>query len=243
MRLAAIACRVFTRELSAAVAKCAHPVEVSWLPQGLHDTPDLLRARINGTIDAIERADAEAPARRRLDAIVLCYGLCGGGLDGVRAGRLPLVVPRADDCIGILLGSQKRYLDYLAARAGIYWYTPGWIEYADTPSRVYYDAKLRDYTARFGAENAQWLLEQENTWIGAYESGIYIAPPACPSGAFEAFAQDAARTYGWRFETVLGSAGWLEALLSGGWDARRFAVCPPGETLSRTYGPQIFPLF
>ena len=160
MRLAAIACRVFTRELSAAVAKCAHPVEVSWLPQGLHDTPDLLRARINGTIDAIERADAEAPARRRLDAIVLCYGLCGGGLDGVRAGRLPLVVPRADDCIGILLGSQKRYLDYLAARAGIYWYTPGWIEYADTPSRVYYDAKLRDYTARFGAENAQWLLEQ-----------------------------------------------------------------------------------
>ena len=63
MRLAAIACRVFTRELSAAVAKCAHPVEVSWLPQGLHDTPDLLRARINGTIDAIERADAEAPAR------------------------------------------------------------------------------------------------------------------------------------------------------------------------------------
>ena len=29
MRLAAIACRVFTRELSAAVAKCAHPVEVS----------------------------------------------------------------------------------------------------------------------------------------------------------------------------------------------------------------------
>ena len=108
MRLAAIACRVFTRELSAAVAKCAHPVEVSWLPQGLHDTPDLLRARINATIDAIERVDAEAPARRRLDAIVLCYGLCGGGLDGVRAGRLPLVVPRADDCIGILLGSQKR---------------------------------------------------------------------------------------------------------------------------------------
>ena len=49
--------------------------------------------------------------------------------------------------------------------------------------------------------------------------------------------------YGWRYESVLGSAGWLEALLSGGWDARRFAVCPPGETLSRTYDPQIFPLF
>lgn len=243
MRLAAIACRVFTRELSAVVARCPHPVEVSWLPQGLHDTPDLLRARINGTIDAIERADAGAPARRRFDAIVLCYGLCGGGLDGVRAARLPLVVPRADDCIGILLGSQKRYLDYLAARAGIYWYTPGWIEYADTPSRVYYDAKLRDYTARFGADNAHWLLEQENTWIDAYESSVYIAPPACPSSAFEAFARDAARAYGWRFETALGSAAWLEALLSGDWDTRRFAVCPPGKTLSRTYDPQIFPLF
>lgn len=185
-RLAAVACEVFRRELSAAAEKSPNAVELHWLPQGLHDTPDELRRRLTETLTEIERADAQAPPDGRLDAIVLCYGLCGGGLAGVRAGRLPLVLPRTDDCIGVLIGSQRRYLDYFHSRGGIYWYTPGWLDFAKTPSRTWYDAKLREYAERYGADNAAWLLEQENAWISAYDTCIYIDPPACPSPAHAA---------------------------------------------------------
>ena len=119
MRLAAVACEVFRRELTAASEKSRSAVETHWLPQGLHDTPDELRRRLTETLAEIERADAQAPPDGRLDAIVLCYGLCGGGLAGVRAGRLPLVQPRTDDCIGVLLGSKRRYHDDFHSRGGI----------------------------------------------------------------------------------------------------------------------------
>ena len=40
------------------------------------------------------------------DAILLGYGLCGNGLAGVTARHTRLVLPRAHDCIGILMGSR-----------------------------------------------------------------------------------------------------------------------------------------
>jgi hypothetical protein len=48
--------------------------------------------------------------RRRFDAIALAYGLCGGGVSGIRAMQPPHHHPAHNDCIGILLGSQARYL-------------------------------------------------------------------------------------------------------------------------------------
>lgn len=238
-RMAAVACEVFRRELSAAAEKSPNAVELHWLPQGLHDTPDELRRRLTETLAEIERADAQAPPDGRLDAIVLCYGLCGGGLAGVRAGRLPLVLPRTDDCIGVLLGSQRRYLDYFHSRGGIYWYTPGWLDFAKTPSRTWYDAKLREYAERYGADNAAWLLEQENAWISAYDTCIYIDPPACPSPAHARRAREAAVEYGWRFEAVPGGAGLLDALLAGAWDETRFLLCPPGRAVAPSWREDI----
>lgn len=240
MRLAAVVCEVFRRELSEAAARSKNAVETHWLPQGLHDTPNELRSRLRETLAAIERADAAVPPGNRLEAVLLCYGLCGGGLAGVRAGRLPLVIPRTDDCIGILLGSQRRYLDYFRSRGGIYWYTPGWLDYAKTPSRAWYDAKLREYAKRFGPDNAAWLLEQENAWISAYESCIYIDPPGCPSPAHERRARAAAVEYGWRYEAVAGGTGLLDALLAGEWDERRFLVCPPGGAVVQSWREDIF---
>ena len=40
MRIHIIACRVLTRELSYLISQSPHTVDVTWLPQGLHDTPE-----------------------------------------------------------------------------------------------------------------------------------------------------------------------------------------------------------
>ena len=43
MRLHIIACRVLQREFSAALAHTPNMIDVSYLPQGLHNSPDELR--------------------------------------------------------------------------------------------------------------------------------------------------------------------------------------------------------
>jgi hypothetical protein len=42
------------------------------------------------------------------DAILLGYALCGRGTEGLRAGKTKLVLPRAHDCIGLLMGDRHR---------------------------------------------------------------------------------------------------------------------------------------
>lgn len=199
-----------------------------WFPQGLHDSPHLLRSSVQQKIAEIEEDNAKQPARRRFDAVVLGYGLCGGGLSGVRAGSIPLVIPRTDDCMGILLGSQERYLDYFHGRQGIYWYTPGWLESANTPCPEYYQEKLQEYLDRFGEDNAQFLMEEEMGWMDRYRHAIYIDSPVCDNTYFRERAKGLAGLYGFEFECVPGSNSYPERLLSGKWDEQSFLTCPSG---------------
>lgn len=233
MRLGLIACEVLRRELSVAMEICGHTFFPVWMRQGLHDTPDLLRERVQAEIAHLEQAASP------LDAILLGYGLCGGGTSGLCAGGVPLVIPRTDDCIGILLGSQERYLSFFHSRNGIYWFSAGWLTFADTPSEVYYAKKLRNYTARFGEENARWLVEEENRWIFQYQSGIYIRSPMGEDAEFEQQAREAAAFCGWMFETAQGDNCLAEQLLSGGWYGH-FLFCPPGCRIERDWEGGIF---
>lgn len=234
MRIAVIACRVFTRELSPAAAHSQHTCELIWLSQGLHDVPDQLRTQLQTQIDLLEDAQQNIPAWRKLDAIALCYGLCGGGSCGLRAGKLPLIIPRTEDCIGLLLGAQQRYLNYFHNYSGIYWFSPGWLEYADTPSEQYYQAKYHTYITTYGEENAAWLLKQENSWISHYQNAFYIAPDALPNDTFAQQAKQVAAQFGWRYQFVQGSSFLLDQLLGGDWPEQHFLICPPGYQIAQT---------
>jgi len=79
-------------------------VEARYLDMGLHDRPDVLRARLQAEIDQVS-------VRDDLDAVVLVYGLCGCGTAGLAARRYPLVIPRAHDCVTLFLGSKEAYVE------------------------------------------------------------------------------------------------------------------------------------
>ena len=129
MRIHIVACRVLSRELNALAATSPHVVELTWLPQGLHNTPDKLRAMLTETLGGLYRQRDEGLLREWPDVIALGYGLCSNGVVGVESRDTPLVIPKTDDCIAMFVGSQKRYLELFSQYNGCYWLNNGWIEY------------------------------------------------------------------------------------------------------------------
>lgn len=96
MRIHIIACRVLTRELSYLISQSPHTVDITWLPQGLHDTPEKLRALIADAIDGLYRQREQRMLKHFPDVIVLGYGLCSNGVVGLESRDIPLVIPRTD---------------------------------------------------------------------------------------------------------------------------------------------------
>ena len=151
MNIAVITCAVLELEIDALAAEVGGLVHVEKLEQGLHNEPAKLR-------DALQLAINRVESEHAVDAIVLGYGLCSRGIEGVRASRCKLVVARAHDCITLLLGSRQRYAEYVTEHPGTYWYSPGWNKHHTPPGPQRYQKLLDQYTEKYGQDT---FLHQE----------------------------------------------------------------------------------
>ena len=102
MKIAVITCAVLEAEIDALAATLPCVIHIEKLEQGLHNEPAKLREHLQMAIDRVQQ-------QTHCDAIVLGYGLCSRGIEGVSAHGCKLVVARAHDCITLLLGSKERY--------------------------------------------------------------------------------------------------------------------------------------
>ena len=115
-----IACDILYRELCWLLATTPHIVDVQFMKKGLHDMgAPKMSSLLQEALDAVPEDEYEA--------ILLGYGLCGNGIQGLHC-HLPLVVPRCHDCITLLLGSRKRYRRFFDEHPGTYFRSTGWIE-------------------------------------------------------------------------------------------------------------------
>lgn len=235
MRLALIACAVLQREVSFELVQTDNVIRVWWLKQGLHDTPDLLRRQLQKQIECIEEEQEDLSPDKKYDAICLGYGLCSNGVIGLRSETLPLVIPRCDDCISLFLGSAERYRALFAQHPGTYWYNPGWIEHAFTPSESSYAARYEEYVEKYGEDNAEFLMEESRSWVKNYDSCIYIESPVYHNEAYEQYACQAARDYDWQYAKENGDQRMIHALLAGDWNEEEFLVCPPEHVVEAEY--------
>jgi hypothetical protein len=238
MRLLALTCEVLARSVYLCAARSPHVVDVHLNRRGLHDDPPNLRTLLQGEIDA-----AGAP----YDAVVLAYGLCGGATAGLRAGSIPLVVPRAHDCITLFLGSRDRYSAEFTGHPGTYWYVQDFVERSDDEGRfagmgAVSDAEARatyeQYVAKYGEDNAAYLMEALGGWRSHYDRAAYVdmavADPHA-AAAVEAFARDDADRRGWAFEKLAGELLLVKRLIDAKWAPEDYLVVRPGERLAMSY--------
>jgi hypothetical protein len=239
MRLRIIACEALARPVYLCAAQSAHMVDVELMKFGLHRHPADLRAKLQALIDA---ADG-----RGYDAVGLVYGLCGQATAGLRARQTPLVVPRAHDCITLFLGSRERYRDQFENQPGTYWYAHDYIERddgsgmslsvgsgTDDDLQAVYD----EYVAKYGKDNANYLIEVMGAWQSHYKRAVYLDMGMADGSAVEARAQAEAARRGWTFERMPGDLTLIRRLLAGDWKAD-YLVVQPGHAVKMSYDENI----
>ncbi|MGD0896313.1 MAG: DUF1638 domain-containing protein [Thermoguttaceae bacterium] len=241
MRLKLIACEIFYRELSAAVARSTNMVDVEFMPKGLHDVGQAgMSARLREALDAVDES--------KYEAVLLGYGLCSNGLVGLRARSIPLVVPRAHDCITLFLGSKERYLDYFVSHPGVYFKTTGWIERGEGLAQLGPDSiehrqgmaqSYEELVAKYGEDNARFLHDQLCNMLRNYRALAFIEMGIEPDDRFERRTREEAHERGWTYEKLAGDMRLLQALVDGPWEEGRFLVVPPGCSIASSFDENV----
>lgn len=242
LKLKIIACDVINREISYLASQSQQYVDVTFLNQGLHNTPDKLREMVQAEID---KANGEFPYNYyntcpNYDYIIIGYGLCSNGIVGLTSKSIPLIIPRAHDCITLLMGSKEKYKSTFGDNPGTYWFSAGWIERGWQPSVIKYNALLKDYTERYGEDNAEFLMEMEQNWMKEYKNAGFISWDCFTNNEYyRNFTKDSSDFFKWDFLEIEGSSGLLRNIINGEFNNDEVLVVPPGAVVNPSYDDEI----
>ena len=233
MRLKIIACEVLFREICLCAAYSQNIISTEFLVRGLHDNPDMLRSEVQRKIDETDKSMYEG--------ILLGYALCSNGIVGIQARGIPLIVPRAHDCVTLFLGSKENYSKHFSGSPGTYYYTSGWLERAGSKiERKVQDGRglgerYEKYVEKYGEDNARYLMEFEQSWIENYSRAAYIDMEFANFLNYKEETKKIAENRGWEYEELPGDIRLIKKLIDGQWDEDEFLVVQPGEEIIPSY--------
>ena len=198
-------------------------VDCRKLEAQLHVSPERLKEALRVAV-----AEADVPGA----TIVLGYGLCSNSVLGLKTEHATLVVPRVDDCIAMLLGSNEAFSTEAEKERGSYYVAKAYLEECDTIMSEH--EKLVEKRGRERAEQMMRLLLKHYTRIVLVDTGRYDMEP------HRARVAGFAETFDLAVEEVPGTTRILDALVAGEW-GDDFVVAPPGHELTlRDFRPELF---
>lgn len=142
MKTVIISCRTIEDEVNAAIRLTGVDYPVLWLESGLHNTPALLLERLQELVDSV---DAER--------VLLAMGFCGNSYKGLKLGGFEMIVPRADDCISLLLGGVDKRMA-VSRELAAYFFTEGWMR---GERNIWEEYKFT--VEQYGEEMAETVME------------------------------------------------------------------------------------
>lgn len=205
MKVKLIACQTIWEEIDS----IPYGMEGKFMEFGLHLNPKRLNKILQ---DEIYKSLG-------FDAILLGYGLCGGGIAGLYSPYSKIVVPKAHDCIAIFLGSCEEYRRQFFREPGTFYLTKGWIECGDDPLSYY--LRLKERVGEKKAFSIAKGFIKNYTRLALITSGNDFYK-------YEDYAKRVAETFSLRFEKLEGSNLIVDKLINGPWD-KDFIVVEPNE--------------
>ncbi len=236
-RFALVTCEIFHREMCLAVSRTVNQIDMSFLPKGLHDLPaSEMLSRVQDAVDAVDSSLYEA--------VLMGYGLCNNGLHGLQARDLPLILPRAHDCITLFLGSKERYRDYFFANPGVYFKTTGWVErnhvedgelrQLSIPAQMGMTNTLEELIEQYGEDNGRFLYNELYDQTRNYSRYTYISMGLPQDERYKQDTRREAENQGWSYEEVEGDMTMIQRLADGNWPEDVFLTVPPGHKVHST---------
>lgn len=243
-KLAVIACGVLEWNIRNIIEKYPETDFIEhYLPAQLHNNPQHLRTMLQEVIDELNGEEA-------LAGICIGFGVCGRGTIGLSSRQTPLIIPRTQDCLGILLGSHSRYIKEFSAKPGTRYLSRGWYDktvkpkttesYMSEQEASLYDRKYEELQEKFGRDNARFICAFRESWKNNYQRAAYIRFPQEekePAGA--SVTQGMAENLNWEHEILPGDESLLEAMLSGNWQDTRLLLVPPHHRIVRATGHNV----
>ncbi len=232
-----IACAVLSRECFFCASKSPNIIDVQILEQGLHDVGESkMSPSLQSEIDKVDTG--------KYDAILLGYGLCNNGIRKLNA-KIPLIVPRAHDCITLLLGSKEKYKEYFNNNPGVFYRSIGWIEHAkshlsnpDSTTKQMGMSTYQEYVEKYGEDNAEYLMEVLGG-MKHYSKLAFIDTQVGDPGQHIEAEKEIARNRNWQFEIIQGNVSIIQRLVDGDWSESDFLVVPPGESIHPDHTDEI----
>jgi hypothetical protein len=210
MKTLLIACKVLQKQIEQ-IGNI--PCDVVYLEQGLHRYPKILTAKLQ------EAVDSSAPYQ----TILLGYGLCSRAVIGLQAAPdQKLIMPRIDDCIGIAMGSRKRYYQEFRDHPGTYYFTRGWVEAAGDPLKIYHEM-----LEKYDEDTAEWIAREN---LKHYERTVFIRNSDSGEEEAKAYAKKFAEFFELAYGEMNGSSEYLKKLVYGPWDSN-FLLIERGQPL------------
>jgi len=181
---------------------------------------------------------------KKYSAILLGYGLCNYGVKGLNSS-IPIIIPKAHDCITLFLGSKEKYQDYFSKNPGTFFRTSGWLERAgfgiegeeNVMSQLGINPEM-DYS-EYGDENAEYLREILGNWVSNYKKQAFIDTGIGNTAMYEEQAIKESQAQGHEYERIKGNTQLIQDLMDGNWNPDDFLVVPPGNEITATYDNDI----
>ena len=241
MKLKCISCDALARQAYYCAAASPHLIDVELVSMGQHIKPEELNRTLQGKINNVTDTT--------YDAILLCYGLCGQATSGLTAGDIPLVMPRAHDCITLCLGSKEEYKKQQKKCPGTIWYTKDYMERLDnatefsgmgaSPAELYDEKAYEAMVSRMGKERAVRIIASMGDMTKNYERAVFIEQGIVDGKKEEGLVHEEAEIKGWRFEKMKGDVKLIKNLLNGEWSDDDYLRVKPGQRITAGFGDKI----
>jgi len=206
-----IVCDVIYDELKSKISKNWNVVNFE---KRFHECSNVLR----------EKLQAEINKSQDYDIIVLGYGLCGNGLLGLVSPKVPLVIPRIDDCISLFLGSTEERKKQLKIEPGTYFLTRGYIGEAED----FLVSGFSEIKDRYDKETWQWIIKE---LLKNYRRIVFINTGNYDPSEWRKKAKREADKLDLRFEELKGPNKFLDKVVNENWDDQ-FIIVKPGDKIT-----------